>query len=153
MTGAADLARLYRDKVLDHSRSPRNFHRLEGAQLRAEGHNPLCGDRLVVYLRLEGERIEAAGFEGSGCAISLASASMMTEILRGRSRAEARDAARDAVAMFTAQGAQGPAPGDLAALSGVRGYPSRVRCALLPWRTLEAALEGQGATITTEQEA
>jgi nitrogen fixation NifU-like protein len=151
MTGAGDLARLYRDKVLDHSRNPRNFHRLEDAQARAEGHNPLCGDRLVVYLRFEGERIGAAAFEGTGCAISLASASMMTEIVRGRSRAEAREAAHAATAMLAPDGSYAAVPGDLAALGGVRGYPSRVRCALLPWRTLEAALDGRVAT-TTEQE-
>jgi nitrogen fixation NifU-like protein len=149
---AQDLGRLYRDQVLDHSRHPRNFRRIERAAARAEGHNPLCGDSVTVYLRLDGDRIADAAFEATGCAISMASASLMTEMIRGRTVAAARTAIRDTNAAFA--GAEGAAPpDDLAALSGVRAYPSRVRCVLLPWRTLEAALGGEVAAVSTEQDS
>ncbi len=150
MAQTDDLSRLYRDTVLDHSRNPRNFHRMEHAGAQAEGHNPLCGDKVTVYLHLDGDRVDDVSFEASGCAISVASASMMTEMVRGQPVAAARDAIHDADAMFAGNGDAAP-PGELAALAAVRAYPSRVRCALLPWRTLEAALDGSAATVSTEQ--
>lgn len=150
MTGAtADLNRLYREAVLDHSRHPRNFRRIDQPIAQAEGHNPLCGDKVTVYLRLAGERIADAAFEATGCAISIASASMMTEVVRGKSTASARAAIHDAAATFSG-GCEHP-PGELAALATVRSYPSRIRCALLPWRTLESALDGSAGTVSTEQ--
>jgi len=150
MTAVADeLSRLYRDTVLDHSRNPRNFRRIGHPDAQAEGHNPLCGDRLSLYLRLDGDRIADAAFEATGCAISIASASMMTEAVRGQATAAARAAIREAGATFS--GACDAPPGDLASLAAVRAYPSRIRCAMLPWRTLEAALDGGADTVSTEQ--
>lgn len=145
-----ELSRLYREAVLDHSQHPHNFRRIETADAKATGDNPLCGDRISVYLRLDDGRITDAAFEATGCAIMIASASMMTDVARGRPIDAARMAIADAEALFT--GAPPPAPpGDLAALAGVRAYPSRVRCALLPWRTLQAALDGAAAPVTTEK--
>lgn len=148
-TAASDISRLYREAVLDHSRHPRNFRRIEPSHACAEGNNPLCGDRIHVYLRFDGDRLTDAAFEATGCAISLASASMMTEAVRGRSIDEAREAIARAHALF-ADPATAVAPGELAALASVRNYPSRVRCALLPWRTLEAALGHSGKLVSTE---
>ena len=156
-----DLRELYRDVILDHNRQPRNFGRLEpggaggaGGELRhADGHNPLCGDRLTVYVRMSGERVEDIRFEGSGCAISTASASLMTEAVKGKERAEVRRLFDKMHALLTQEN---PAPdaslGKLAALSGVREFPVRVKCASLCWHTLNAAL-GSAATaptVTTE---
>ncbi len=149
-SGAADVSRLYRDRVLEHSRNPRNFRRIGQPDASAEGHNPLCGDKVSVYLQFDDNRIRDAAFEATGCAISIASASMMTEAVRGQPAAAARAAIRDAEATF-AGGCDTP-PGDLAALAAVREYPSRVRCALLPWRTLAAALAGDAIKVSTEQE-
>ena len=150
MTGNDDLSRLYRDTVLDHSRNPRNFRRIESAQCHATGHNPLCGDKVTLYVDLEDDdRIRDAAFEATGCAISVDSASMLTELVRNRRLGEVRDLIRDVCAMFTDHPVN-PPPGDLAALAGVRAYPSRVRCATLPWRTLEAALQGSPAAVSTE---
>lgn len=151
MTAKADLGRLYQDIVLRHSRNPRNLRRIEAAQARAEGHNPLCGDRLTIYLALERDGIRDAAFEGVGCAISLASASMLTEAVTGRSTAEALALAA-AVRSRLAGGDDGGELGEIEALSGVRGYPTRVNCATLPWRTLEAALTGAGQVVSTEAE-
>jgi len=145
-----ELAGLYRSSVLDHSRHPRNFRRLAAADHQATGHNPLCGDKVTVYLgTAPGDVIADASFEGTGCAICLASASMLTEQVRGRTGAGALQLAADVAAML-APGSQATAPGELAALAGVRDYPSRVRCALLPWKTLEAAVRGE-AGATTEK--
>jgi len=145
-----DLKELYRDVILDHNRSPRNFGRIEAADGRAEGHNPLCGDRLTLSVRLNGERVEDIRFEGHGCAISTASASLMTEAVKGKDRAAIRELFNKVHALLTQDGAPDSALGKLAALSGVREFPARVKCASLCWHTLNAAL-GQGtATISTE---
>lgn len=149
MTAQEDLSRLYRDTVLEHSRAPHNFRRIAAADRRAEGNNPLCGDRITLYLDLAGDRIDDAAFEASGCAISVASASMLTEMVRGRRIEEARAAIRDAAALFSGESA-GDGLGALAALASVRAYPARIRCAMLPWRTLESALSGNPATVSTE---
>ncbi|HTY50401.1 MAG TPA: SUF system NifU family Fe-S cluster assembly protein [Steroidobacteraceae bacterium] len=145
-----DLKELYRDVILDHNRHPRNFGRLSPADAEADGHNPLCGDRLTVSLRLDGDRITDVRFEGSGCAISTASASLMSEAVKGRDRAAVRRLFEDIHALLTRPDAV-PAPelGKLAALSGVREFPARVKCASLCWHTLNAALE-RGGTVTTE---
>ena len=145
-----ELKDLYRDVILDHNRKPRNFGRLEPADARAEGYNPLCGDRLSVFLRLDGDRIEDVRFEGKGCAISTASASLMTEAVKGKSRAAVEEIYQRVHTLLTKQDAP-PAQdlGKLAALSGVREFPVRVKCASLCWHTLSAAL-ADGATVTTE---
>lgn len=146
-----DLKELYRDVILDHNRKPRNFGRLDPADAHADGHNPLCGDRLTVSVRLSGDRIEDVRFDGKGCAISTASASMMTEAVKGKSRgavAELFDKVHSALTQQDA--AVDPALGKLAALSGVREFPARVKCATLCWHTLNAALERGTATVSTE---
>ena len=149
-----DLKELYRDVILDHNRRPRNFGRLEnaGADVRhADGHNPLCGDRLTVYVALNGERLEDIRFEGSGCAISTASASLMTEAVKGKERAAVRKLFDEVHTLLTRHDAEpGAALGKLAALAGVREFPVRVKCATLSWHTLNAALEHGAATISTE---
>lgn len=145
------LRDLYRQTVLDHSRHPRNFRRIEGANREATGHNPLCGDKVSVYLRLSGEQIADVAFEATGCAICLASASLMTGLVAGHDVATALgevDEFRDRFAP-TATVTDNPAD-PLGALATVRDYPSRIRCATLPWETLRAALAGSGATISTE---
>jgi nitrogen fixation NifU-like protein len=146
-----DLKELYRDVILDHNRHPRNFGVLAGSDAQANGHNPLCGDRLTVALRMNGERIEDIRFEGQGCAISTASASLMTEAVKGKDRAAIRALFDQVHALLTEQSAPAPASlGKLAALSGVREFPARVKCASLCWHTLNAALAHGAATISTE---
>jgi len=152
MNGAPELQQLYRQTVLDHSRQPRNFRRLDDADSTAEGHNPLCGDKVTVYLKLGDDGIEDIAFEGVGCAIALASASIMTERIDHKTPDEARRDIERVIGQFD-QGAAPPeaAPGDMAALSGVRAYPSRIKCATLAWKTLLAALDGDNKSVTTEE--
>ncbi len=147
-----DLKDLYRDVIVDHNRHPRNFGKLDPADAHAEGNNPLCGDRLTVYVALDGDRIRETKFEGSGCAISVASASMLTEAVKGKSKAEVRALFDDIHALLTEHEANiDPARlGKLAALSGVREFPARVKCASLCWHTLNAALERAAEPVTTE---
>ncbi|HKT72739.1 MAG TPA: SUF system NifU family Fe-S cluster assembly protein [Steroidobacteraceae bacterium] len=146
-----DLKDLYRDVILDHNRQPRNFGRLEPADAHADGHNPLCGDRLTVFLRMQDDRIDDVRFEGKGCAISTASASMMTEAVKGKDRAAVRQLFEKVHALLTQRDtATDPSLGKLAALSGVHEFPARVKCASLCWHTLNAALEKGSATVSTE---
>jgi nitrogen fixation NifU-like protein len=146
-----DLKDLYREVVLDHNRSPRNFGRLEPADAEAHGHNPLCGDRLHVTLRLADDTLADLRFEGQGCAISVASASLMSEAVKGRSRTEVEHLYNEVHAMLTGQPQQPPAHlGKLAALAGVAEFPARVKCASLCWHTLHAALERAQSTVSTE---
>jgi nitrogen fixation protein NifU and related proteins len=146
-----DLQDLYRDVILDHNKRPRNFGSLDTASAHAQGHNPLCGDRLTVSLRMDGERIGDIRFEGQGCAISTASASLMTEAVKGKDRAAVRALFERVHALLTAPQAAAAADlGKLAALSGVREFPARVKCASLCWHTLNAALEHGAATVSTE---
>jgi nitrogen fixation NifU-like protein len=137
-----DLKDLYRDVIVDHNRNPRNFGALQPADAQADGYNPLCGDRLTVYVNLEGEKIAAASFDGAGCAISVASASLLTEAVKGKSRAEVQALFEQVHALLTQQDAPADVAslGKLAALSGVREFPARVKCASLCWHTLNAAL-------------
>ncbi|HET7308033.1 MAG TPA: SUF system NifU family Fe-S cluster assembly protein [Gammaproteobacteria bacterium] len=145
-----DLSDLYQDIIIDHNRSPRNFRRIDPATRQAEGFNPLCGDKLTVYLKLAGDRVEDVSFEGSGCAISVASASLMTDMLKGKTQAEAEALFKDMHALLTGQSDEAPERlGKLAALAGVRDYPSRVKCATLCWHTVQAALQ-QREVATTE---
>ena len=146
-----DLKELYRDVILDHSRRPRNFGRMESADRRAEGHNPLCGDELSLTLRMNGTRVEDIRFEGSGCAISTASASLMSEAVKGKDRAAIRELFENVHRLLTRHD-EAPAAslGKLAALSGVREFPARVKCASLCWHTLNAALDRSASTVSTE---
>jgi nitrogen fixation NifU-like protein len=151
MVSSAELGRLYRETVLDHSRNPRNLRSLSGANRRATGYNPLCGDKVTMYLQMDDEgRIADVAFEATGCAISLASASMLTEMIHGKDAAAAHAVIMNVDAMLSGAGQEGQL-GEFASLSGVRAYPSRVRCATLPWRTLEAALRGTTAPVSTEK--
>jgi nitrogen fixation NifU-like protein len=145
-----NLADLYRDVIVDHNRSPRNRGRLECATHHAEGDNPLCGDRLRLDLELAGDVIRDLRFEGSGCAISTASASLMGDAVKGRTRAEAAALFEDVRRMLTGEAADTARLGKLAALAGVREFPARVKCASLPWHTLNAALAGDSRPATTE---
>ncbi|HEY3174736.1 MAG TPA: SUF system NifU family Fe-S cluster assembly protein [Candidatus Polarisedimenticolia bacterium] len=158
-----ELSALYQEMILDHNKRPRNFRRLEGAAHHADGYNPLCGDRVTVYLDMEGETLREVTFEGSGCAISKASASMMTESVKGKTRpqAEALFAAfhelvtgqKGGFEGADARGAAGPAPalGKLVVFSGVREFPVRVKCATLAWHTLRAAfLDRSVEKVSTE---
>jgi nitrogen fixation protein NifU and related proteins len=148
-----DLKDLYRDVILDHNKRPRNFGKLEPADSRADGHNPLCGDRLTVFLRMSGDRVEDIRFEGKGCAISTASASLMTEAIKGKDKTDIGTLFGKIHSLLTQQNAVAdPSLGKLAALSGVREYPARVKCASLCWHTLNAALE-RGADARNETPA
>jgi len=146
-----DLKDLYRDVIIDHNRRPRNFGRLEQPDAHAEGFNPLCGDRLNLYVALDGDRIRDLRFEGKGCAISVASASLMTETLKGRTRAEAQRYFDEVHGLLTrSEFTPTLELGKLAALSGVREFPVRVKCASLCWHTLNAALANQPQPVSTE---
>ncbi|MGD9902656.1 MAG: Fe-S cluster assembly sulfur transfer protein SufU [Vicinamibacterales bacterium] len=146
----AGLDDLYQEVILDHNRRPRNFRAIAGAASQ-EGYNPLCGDRLTLYVRVDGDRLADVAFEGSGCAISKASASLMTEALKGRTVAEARATFEAFQAMITSPlGSEVPDLGKLSALAGVREFPTRVKCASLAWHTLRAALDGAADAVSTE---
>lgn len=143
---------LYQQVILDHNQRPRNFHALEGKVRRSEGHNPLCGDRLTLYLDVQDGRVRDVAFEGAGCAISKASASMMTEAVKGRTREEAEALFQVFHGLLTGEevSPDDPRLGKLVVFAGVRDYPVRVKCATLAWHTLRAALEERHDTITTE---
>jgi nitrogen fixation protein NifU and related proteins len=146
-----DLKDLYREVILDHNKSPRLFGRLDPADSSADGHNPLCGDRLHISVRLDGDRVSDLRFEGKGCAISVASASLMCEAVKGRSRTDIATLFNEVHTVLTQHDA--PVPDDLgklAALSGVREFPVRVKCASLCWHTLNAALDHSATTVKTE---
>jgi nitrogen fixation NifU-like protein len=148
-----NLNDLYRDVIVDHNRSPRNFRKLPDATRTLDGFNPLCGDKLTLYLKLDGGRILDLAFEGSGCAISMASASLMTEQLKGKTKIEAEQLFSRMHALLTGEDNRGDTEslGKLAALSGVREYPSRVKCATLCWHTLKSALDGAtNQSVSTE---
>ncbi|HKQ85233.1 MAG TPA: SUF system NifU family Fe-S cluster assembly protein [Candidatus Acidoferrales bacterium] len=149
----AELRDLYQEVILEHSKAPRNFKRLANANHRAEGFNPLCGDRFTVYLDLEGDKVRDISFEGSGCAISKASASMMTQSVKGKTVAEAELLFENFHKFVMTQNhAEGDSAelGKLAVFSGVAEFPARVKCATLAWHTLQAALEDKQESVTTE---
>jgi nitrogen fixation NifU-like protein len=142
------LTDLYREVILDHNKRPRNFGRLDPHDAEAKGHNPLCGDQLTITLSRKGNLIDEVRFEGNGCAISMASASMMTEAVKGKDRTVAAD-----LALLTQDGTSSEGLGKLAALSGVREFPARVKCASLCWHTLNAALaqtDAKAPIVSTE---
>lgn len=146
-----DLKDLYRDVILDHNKRPRNFGVLAPPAIGAKGHNPLCGDQLTVYVDLADGVIRDVKFEGTGCAISVASASLMTEAVKGLDTAAFARLHARVHEVLTQHDAEVPADlGKLAALGGVREYPARVKCASLSWRTLESALAGAHNAVTTE---
>lgn len=148
----ADLRDLYQETILDHYKHPRNHHALDGCTQKADGFNPLCGDKVTVYVQVENGIVKDVGFEGSGCAISTASASLMTEALKGKTVEEARALFEQFHDLVTGQTPDADAEGlgKLAAFSSVCEYPVRIKCATLVWHTLQAALENKGQQVTTE---
>jgi nitrogen fixation protein NifU and related proteins len=149
----ADLRELYQDVILEHSKAPRNYREIGGASRKVEGYNPLCGDRYTIYIDLENNSIRDISFQGSGCAISKASASMMTQSVKGKTKDQAEELFNSFHNLVTGQmPPKGAAPdiGKLSVFSGVSEYPVRVKCATLAWHTLRAALEGENETISTE---
>jgi nitrogen fixation NifU-like protein len=149
----SDLSSLYQEVILDHSKRPRNFRPIENADHHADGYNPLCGDKVTIYLHLVDDRIADISFQGSGCAISTASASILTETLKGKTRAEAEglfEVFHDLVTGHPVKSPGAPALGKLAVFSGVAEFPVRVKCASLAWHTLRSALEGRPVVASTE---
>lgn len=146
-----DLADLYQQVILDHSRSPRNFRRLDGANRTIEGHNPLCGDQITLFLQYDGEVIRDISFQGSGCAISKASASLLTEALKGRTRDEVKQLFARVQHLVTTGHVDNGDLGKLAVFGGVHKFPARVKCAMLPWHAALAAIEGKQEPVTTEE--
>ena len=153
MSESSELRELYQEVILDHSKRPRNFREIPAATGRADGFNPLCGDKATVFLELDGDVVKDVSFKGAGCSISTASASMMTEALRGKTRAEAEALFERFHRLVTSDPLRSPTDdasdlGKLAAFSGVSEFPVRVKCASLPWHTFKAALTGVGRAST-----
>lgn len=146
-----ELSDLYQQVILDHCKHPRNFHELPEATCSAQGHNPLCGDQLKLFLRLEGEVIKDASFLGSGCCISKASASLLSENVKGKTREQVRHMFELVHEMVMSGKVQGDV-GKLAVFAGVYKFPARVKCAILAWHALMAALQGEGQPVSTENE-
>ena len=147
----SELTDLYQEVILDHNRRPRNFRAIEQASRKQEGYNPLCGDRLTLYVKLEGDRIGDVSFQGTGCAISKASASLMTDAVKGKTVEEARALFERFHEMVTSSPeSEVPEIGKLAVLAGVREFPTRVKCASLAWHTLKAAVAGSEGPVSTE---
>jgi nitrogen fixation NifU-like protein len=149
----SDLRELYQQVILDHNKSPRNFKALEDANHSSEGFNPLCGDHINIYMKMDGDRIADLSFQGSGCAISKASASLMTDALKGKTREEAESLFERFHDLVTADMDSTPdtsSVGKLAVFAGVREFPARIKCATLAWHTLNAALKGKDEPVTTE---
>ena len=147
----SELSELYQQVILDHNKKPRNFRKLESANHSAEGYNPLCGDQLTVYLDLEDGAVKEIAFEGSGCAISKAAASMMTQAVKGKSREQAEELFTEFHSMVTGEldeETEENSLGNLKIFAGVREFPVRVKCATLPWHTLQAALNNEERTST-----
>jgi len=147
-----DLVELYQQVILDHSKSPRNFRKLERANRVAQGHNPLCGDNYTIYALMEGDVVKDLSFQGSGCAISKSSASLLTEALKGKTKSEVKALFDKVHQMVTSGQVSESGMGKLAVFAGVHKFPARVKCAILPWHAVLAAVEGQGAPVTTESE-
>jgi nitrogen fixation protein NifU and related proteins len=147
-----DLQDLYQELILDHGRRPRNLRSMEQPSRTAEGYNPLCGDKVKIFVKLDGDIVRDISFEGAGCAISTASASIMTETLKGKTRSEAEELFQAFHDLVTGRQPQIDAPelGKLEVFSGVSEFPIRVKCATLSWHTLRAALDGEGQIVSTE---
>lgn len=147
-----ELSDLYQEVILDHCKHPRNFHELTGANRSAQGHNPLCGDQLRLFLILEGDLVKEVSFLGSGCCISKASASLLTDAAKGKSKAEVQQMF-DLVHEMVMTGKVVGEVGKLAVFAGVHKFPARVKCAILAWHAMMAALKGEGQPVSTEDEA
>jgi nitrogen fixation NifU-like protein len=146
-----DLAELYQEVILDHCKNPRNFHELPAATCSAQGHNPLCGDQLKLFLAMDGETIKDISFVGSGCCISKASASLLTEAVKGKTKSDVQTMF-DLVHELVMTGRLDGDVGKLAVFAGVHKFPARVKCAILAWHAVMAALKGEGEPVTTERE-
>jgi len=146
-----DLTELYQQLLLDHNKSPRNFRVLPDANCTAQGTNPICGDHCTIYAKMDGEVVQDLTFQGSGCAISIASASLLTESLKGKTRAEVK-VMFDRVSEMLTTGDSEADLGKLSALAGIHRYPVRIKCAILPWHAVAAAVEGRGENISTESD-
>lgn len=146
-----DLTELYQQVILDHSKKPRNFGRMEGANRTAEGHNPLCGDHVTIFMNVDGDTIKDVSFIGDGCAIYKASASLLTDALKGKRKADLKKLFDQVHQMVTTGEVNGDV-GKLAAFAGVHKFPARVKCAILPWHAAMAAVEGRKEPVTTEKE-
>ncbi len=149
---SADLQDLYQQVIVDHSKRPRNYRQIEGASRTVDGYNPLCGDKVTIFLKLDGDVVKDISFQGSGCAISTASASLLTESLKGKTLSEAEalfESFHDLVTGLAPSHAEAPL-GKLEVFSGVCDYPTRVKCATLAWHTVRAALKGEDAPVSTE---
>jgi nitrogen fixation NifU-like protein len=146
----SELRELYQTTILDHNKQPRNFRVPESATCHADGHNPLCGDKVTVHVAVEGNALRDIGFQGSGCAISTASASLMTQAVKGKSIADTLKLFDEFHALLTTGGEVSETLGKLAVFAGVREYPMRVKCATLAWHTLRTALDGKHETVKTE---
>ena|SRR5688572_8482711 len=147
-----DLQDLYQQVILDHSKSPRNFFKMAAPTRTAQGHNPLCGDNITLFMALDGERIKDVSFQGSGCAISRASASLLTESLKGKTKTEVKALFDEVREMVTTGKRDGKDLGKLAVFAGVHKFPARVKCAILPWHAAMAAVEGKNDPVSTETE-
>ncbi|MDX2426645.1 MAG: SUF system NifU family Fe-S cluster assembly protein [Cycloclasticus sp.] len=145
-----DLRDLYQEVIFDHNRNPRNFRKMDDADRQIDGFNPLCGDRLTLFLKIDDGKITDASFQGQGCAISTASASLMTDIIKGQTEEEAQKLFELFHSMATGEHVEMDQLGKLAVLAGVCEYPARVKCATLPWHTLDALLKGVKEPVTTE---
>jgi nitrogen fixation NifU-like protein len=146
-----DLNDLYQQVILDHSKSPRNYTKLEGANRTAQGHNPLCGDHVTMYLHVDGNTVKDISWQGSGCAISRASASILTTAIKGKSVAQVKSLFAQVHDMVTTGKSNGDL-GKLAVFAGVHKFPARVKCAILPWHAAVAAVEGKAEPVSTESE-
>ena len=145
-----ELEELYQEVILDHCKSPRNFHALEGADRKGEGYNPICGDNYTVYLKMEGDIVKDATFQGSGCCISKASASLLTTSVKGKTKAEVKALFDKVHDMITTGNVHEEGVGKLAVFAGVHKFPARVKCAILSWHAVVAALDGESQPVSTE---
>jgi nitrogen fixation NifU-like protein len=147
-----DLDELYQQVILDHCKRPRNFHVLEGANRKGQGYNPLCGDNYTVFLKMEGDEVKDASFQGSGCCISKASASLLTDAVKGKSKAEVQDLFGKVRNLITTGNGQEESLGKMAVFAGVHKFPARVKCAILSWHAVLSAVEGKDGPVSTENE-
>jgi nitrogen fixation NifU-like protein len=147
---ADDLDELYQQVILDHCKSPRNFHPLDGANGKGEGYNPLCGDNYTVFVKMDGDVVRDVSFQGSGCCISKASASLLTDAVKGRSKAEVKALFAKVHDLITTGNVNADGVGKLAVFAGVHKFPARVKCAILSWHALLAAVEGKDEPVSTE---
>jgi len=145
-----DLDELYQQVILDHCKKPRNFHALEGANRKGEGYNPLCGDNYQVFLKMDGDVVRDISFQGSGCCISKASASLLTETAKGKTKAEVKELFSKVHDMITTGNVRAEGVGKLAVFAGVHKFPARVKCAILSWHAVVAALDGEDKPVSTE---